>query len=334
MSTKDEVLELLKYSGSKYISGQEMASGLYVTRAAVWKAIKALQAEGHIIEAVTNKGYRLVTKGELLSESRIVTNVSEDMSFLCSPDFVKVYDEVESTNDLARQISLSGDENEHVIVASSQTKGRGRRGRDFFSPEGTGLYMSFLIYPKEDITEAIKYTCMMAESLCRAIEKVIEVEASIKWVNDIYYKDKKVAGILTEAITSVEDGSLSSVIIGVGINVFNPYEGFPENIKNKAGALLEQHRDDVMNRLCGAIITEFYRSYMKPLKYPFLEGYKKRSILIGNYIKIISNSTKNIKSGREYALVTGIDDQCHLLIRYDDGVEDSLFSGEVSVVKY
>ncbi|MBO4376939.1 MAG: biotin--[acetyl-CoA-carboxylase] ligase, partial [Lachnospiraceae bacterium] len=245
-----------------------------------------------------------------------------------------LYDEADSTNELAKKYGDANPGKEAIFIADYQSKGKGRRGRSFYSPKGTGMYMSFLTRPDVKLEEAMNFTCMIAESTCRAIEKVTGINPGIKWVNDIYYNEKKISGILTEASTSLEDGSLSYVVIGIGINLYEPYEGFPDDIKDKAGALIASRKDpNLKNKLYSAMITEFYKDYKLPDKYPYLKGYRDRSFLIGSYVKITPN-LQNEKLQARYAYVTGINDKCELLVKYDDGREEALFSGEVSVVKY
>ena len=175
---------------------------------------------------------------------------------------------------------------------------------------------------------------MMAEAVCRAIKDVTGKETCIKWVNDIFYDGKKIAGILTEGETSIEDGTLAYVVIGVGINLYMPYEGFPEDIKNTAGALLNTGFDAAKrNSLYAAIINRFYELYNAHDADVFVEDYKRRSFLIGKYVKIMQHSARS-RRGRDYAEVIGIDDECRLLVKYEDGTTEALMSGEVSVVRY
>lgn len=335
-STKSLVLNLLRKNGSCFTSGEDIAKELFVTRAAVWKAIKTLEKNGYNIEAVTNKGYRIIEENTLPDRDVISAKALSDAeveSFLKDVDLM-VYDRVDSTNDLIKTYAAEHPGKDAIIIADSQSKGKGRRGRSFYSPEGTGMYMSFLIHPGVSLDKAMNFTCMIAESTTRAIRKVTGLDVGIKWVNDIYYKGKKISGILTEAVTSLEDGSLTDVIIGIGINLYEPYEGFPEDIKDKAGALFAKRDDsNLKNNLYAAMIAEFYKDYRLPEKYPYLDGYRENSILIGSYVKISSNlDDERLPKG--YAKVTGIDDDCRLLVKYDDGREEALFSGEVSVVKY
>lgn len=347
MKTKDLVLNLLKENGNQYISGQEIADKLFLTRAGVWKAVKALKADGYSIEAVNNRGYCLVTDTEVLSSELIgkfiypdrVTKDSDISAYsdnkITKPDGMRIIalDSVDSTNNEARKYAMDGFDGDMLIVSDHQTSGRGRRGRAFHSPKGTGLYMSFLIHPQVEISKATLITCMAAVSVCRAIKEVAGLDVSIKWVNDIFYNDHKVCGILTEGFTSMEDGSLSYVIVGIGINIYPPRDGFPPEISKIAGALFksEAEASDIKNRLCAAVAKHFI-GILESDSNEYINEYKDRSNLTGHYVKIMQGDGKTTEKG--YALVKGIDDECHLIVQYDDGSEELLSTGEVSVVKY
>lgn len=328
MTTKEKVVKLLESRANEFISGQDIAEQLFITRAGIWKTIKSLQAEGYNIEAVTNKGYRLIKDEDSLTKGgvdRFLDEYGTEIKTL-------VFDEVDSTNTLVKELADNGENGDLVAIAGFQTAGRGRRGRSFFSPKGTGVYFSFLLHPFTDIAKATGLTCMAAVAVCEGVKKALNKETGIKWVNDIFYDEKKVCGILSEAFTSIEDGSLSYVVVGIGINVYEPAGGFPKEIKKIAGALLREGEKgkDVRNKLAAAVISEFMKLYNNP-ELPYISMYRDRSFLIGNYVMINSNNPDDKK---EYALVTGIDDDCHLLVKYDDGRTAALSNGEVSVVKY
>ena len=347
MTTKAKVLELLEKNTNIFISGQEIADKLFLTRASVWKAIKVLQKDGHDIEAITNKGYRLLKTTSGVDNNRIIQELvnitkrdkTEKDPFGYSPEKLDIltFEEVASTNDVAIEYGKTNyvnHDSDLVIVADTQTSGRGRRGRSFYSPSATGIYMSVLIYPQSTVEEAMLLTCMMADAVSKAIDDLLNIETKIKWVNDIYYNDKKVAGILTEGFTNLEDGSLEYVVIGVGINVYMPIEGFPEEIKNIAGSLLMLENDeDFKNQLCAHIIYNFFKQYYSADK-TFIDSYINKSMLAGKYVKILPYHNKKLSPGREYALVKGIDEKCRLVIEYDDGSIEKISNGEVSVVKY
>ena len=168
MSTKEEVLSILQSNASNYISGQELASRLYVTRASVWKAIKSLQADGYQIDAVTNKGYRLSPTFDPIN----IEDISQKINTSDRQIKVIYLDEVDSTNDHVRR--LEGESHEDILlIAGCQTKGRGRRGRDFFSPKNTGLYMSLLLHTNSDTNNIPHITATTASAVAKAIDHVI-----------------------------------------------------------------------------------------------------------------------------------------------------------------
>lgn len=326
MKTKEKVLDLLESKNMNFVSGQEIADTLFLTRAGVWKAVKALREDGYKIEAVNNRGYRLVLEKDLLLKGRIDELIKDTgLETL-------VLDEIDSTNDHARRLAMDG-ASDLVVISDYQTKGKGRRGRSFLSPKGTGLYMSFLLHPTMDISKATKITCMIAVAAAKAIEKVTGKDPKIKWVNDLYLNDRKISGILTEGFTSLEDGSLSHVIVGIGINMYMPPEGFPEEIKDKAGVLMPEGmtETDLRNRICAAVINEFMALYTKGEDADFLDDYRKRSNLIGGYVKVIPSGLEPLKG---YAKVLSIDDEFRLVVEHDNGKVEALSTGEVSVVKY
>lgn len=324
--TKEKVLALLKENANSYVSGQEIADTLFITRAGIWKAIKALREEGYSIDAINNRGYCLEADTESISESKIQALLKQTIN-------VVVFDSIGSTNDEARKIADKAVSDDYLVTANSQTSGRGRRGRSFYSPDNTGLYMSLLLHPNDNIAKATRITCMAAVSVCRAISEVTGIEPVIKWVNDIFVNDKKIAGILSEGYTSMEDGSLSYVIVGIGINIYPPKDGFPAEIKKTAGALLKKSDKDkeVKTALCASIVNHFYDIYTSDSE-NYIDEYKQRSYLTGHYVKIMQADGRSSDKG--YGLVLEIDDNCHLVVKYDDGSIESLSTGEVSVVKY
>lgn len=346
ITTKEKVLNLLMTNQNRYISGQEIANLIYVTRASVWKAIKALENDGYNIEAVTNRGYKLVSDKKTFEKDRIIElvntyskendNAVEELSKLLQN--IYVFDEVDSTNSLAKEYAEQHPGEDAVFIALSQKNGRGRRGRSFFSPNGTGIYLSFLLHPDMEISACTTLTCKTAVVICEAIKTVLNKDTKIKWVNDIYYDGKKVSGILTEASTSIEDGRLSYVVIGIGINVFRPEGGFPRELKDIAGALIEDKdiegdNNSVFENIVSIIISKIYEVMNQSMNDTFIMKYREESFLPGNYVKI-NYFTNDEKSGNDYALVMGIDDDYHLVVRFEDGRTESLSTGEVSVVKY
>lgn len=241
--------------------------------------------------------------------------------YLDSQIAVLVHDELASTNKTARELasSLSG---EALIVARRQSGGRGRMGRSFFSPEG-GLYMSLLLRPEMSAEESVRLTTAAAVAVCRAVDAATGERCEIKWVNDVYLRGRKVCGILTEA--QITGGKLAYAVVGIGVNLIPPEGGFPEDIKNRAGAVFDRIDGDADNRLAATIVNEFMRLYKDGTEH--LCEYRQRSFLIGREVDVM-----RIADGeRRPATVIAVDDECRLVVRYPDGSAEALGSGDVSV---
>lgn len=231
--TKERVLRALEAREGAHVSGAQLARELGVTRNSVWKAVNALRREGYHIDATTNRGYALSHEDDLLSASGIRCFLPAD-----APLLPTVRKSLDSTNAEALRRAVDGAPEGTVIVAEEQTAGRGRRGRSFFSPAGTGIYLSILVRPALAAERAHLLTCSAAVAVAEAIEACAGVDASIKWVNDVYCRGKKVAGILTEGSFDLEGGVLQHAVVGIGVNVRPPHAGFPAEIAERAGAVL------------------------------------------------------------------------------------------------
>ena len=214
MTTKESVFELIKSEDGKAISGENIAKSLSISRAAVWKAINALRKDGYSISAVTNKGYWM--NGDYISKSDIEAHLNDKNSFS-----ITVLKEVDSTNTYLKNAAEKGEKDGSVIIAETQTAGRGRIGRNFYSDKG-GLYMSILIRPDMPTERSLFITTGTAVAVSKAIEKTSGKSVGIKWVNDIFIGGKKVCGILTEGTSNFETGQLQYAVVGIGINVTEP----------------------------------------------------------------------------------------------------------------
>ncbi|NBH27282.1 biotin--[acetyl-CoA-carboxylase] ligase [Lachnospiraceae bacterium] len=335
MTVKDQVLLLLENQREVFFSGQDIAQQLSVTRASVWKAVKALQKEGYAIEAVNNKGYILKMAPDVLSGVYIEEHLKKAGIML----EVQVEKMVDSTNNVLKQYAAEGKRQDMVLLAEKQSAGRGRRGRSFYSPEGTGLYMSLLLHPKAGPEEGAMLTTLTAAAAAKAVEKISEEPVQIKWVNDVWMRGRKISGILTEGSSSLEDGKLEYVVVGIGINLYEPSGGFPEDIKDVAGAVFTSdiRKENLRNRLAVEFLVSFMDYYQAFPARNYLEEYRKRSFVIGKRVHIMPPSHGERRAAqasgenREYGLVLGIDDACHLKVRYDDGTIEFLSSGEISI---
>ena len=322
MITKEKLLELLEENREEYLSGEELAGTLAVSRAAVWKAVKSLQQEGYPIDAVTNRGYRLSRGGDRLS----APGIRKYLKDACRELPITVVEETQSTNTALRALAEAGAPEGTVYIAQSQTGGRGRMGRSFFSPAGTGLYLSLLLRPTTwEPARAAQLTAAAAAAMCEAIREVTGKEPGIKWVNDLLLDGKKVCGILTEASFSMESGVLEYAVLGLGVNVYPPEGGFPKELGEIAGAVLDTPGEDVRNRLAGEFLNRFLEGYAHPEDRSFLEIYRRRSVAVGREVTVLSGGHER----RAFAF--GVDDDCRLLVRYDNGTEQALSYGEIRI---
>lgn len=322
MTTKEKLLALLEDSKGTFFSGEEIARTLQVSRAAVWKAVNALREDGYTIDAATNKGYRLSPDSDILSPQgirRFLKPEYRDLDLTVLPT-------APSTNALVREKANQGRPEGCVIVACEQTDGRGRYGRQFFSPVDSGVYLSLLLRPTAySPQQATCLTAAAAAAMCQAIEAVTGQQPGIKWVNDILLRGKKVCGILTEAAVGLETGTLNYMVLGAGVNLYPPVKGFPEEIQPIAGSVLERSCPEAKNRLVGEFLNRFWDFYTHPECRTYLEDYRSRSLAIGQNVTVLS-------AGRAVsAYAYGIDDDFRLLVRYENGDTEALSYGEIRI---
>lgn len=318
---KTEVLKLLKEADG-YLSGQELCDRFSVSRTAVWKVINQLKEEGYEIEAVRNRGYRLVSLADVITEAELKSRMKSrwaGASLAC-------YQEVDSTNDQAKRLAEAGAPHGTLVVAETQTAGKGRRGRGWVSPEGTGVWMSLLMRPEIPPAHASMLTLVMALAVAEGIEAETGLETLIKWPNDIVISGKKVCGILTEM--SAELDCIHYVVTGMGINV--NMEEFPDELSGKATSLrIETGR--TLSR--SAVIA----SVMEKLE-PFYEEFATHGDLRNltePYLKRLANRDRQVTvlspGGSWEGTALGINEKGELLVRTGDGTVNSVVSGEVSV---
>lgn len=318
---KNEILALLKNSG-EYISGQQLCDKFQVSRTAVWKVMEQLKAEGYEIEAVRNRGYRLKSCPDVISEAEVLSVLRTEWAgrrTVC-------YKETDSTNNRARDAGEKHGVHGMLFVADRQSAGKGRRGRAWESPEGSSIYMSLLLRPDIQPAKAPMLTLVMGLSAAEGIKEATGVDAKIKWPNDIVADGKKICGILTEMVTEIE--YINYVVIGVGINVNQ--ESFPDGLKDKATSLrLASGRTFGRAGIIAAVLKAFEKNYGL-----FLET-GDLSELRAEYDGLLVNRGRDVRvlePGNEYeARAKGISDIGELVVTMPDGKERTVFSGEVSV---
>ena len=311
-STKQALLQALSAAEGSYISGQQLAQRLGVSRAAVHKAAAALSAQGYTLEAVSRRGYRLVGGDPFCVEA------AGDY-----PAPIHLYDRLESSNQTAKRLALSGAPHGTLVLTNQQSAGRGRMGRKFESPAGQGIYLSLLLRADIPAADAQTVTVSAAVAVCRAVKTLCGLELSIKWVNDLYYHGKKVCGILTEAGADLESGRLEWLVVGIGLNFTTPPEAFPAELRRLAGSLFPGGPAPVSRvALAAAIARELLT--LCPA-FDCLEEYRARCFVPGHWVTVCTDRETYA------ALALSIDDAGRLVVRRENGREEALQHGEVSI---
>lgn len=279
---KEEILRLLR-GADGYISGQELCNRFGVSRTAVWKAINQLKEAGYEIEAQQNKGYRLMAAPDLMTEAEIKSLLHTDWV----AKEVLYFDTIDSTNTKAQELAEKGYPSGTLVVADKQESGKGRRGRSWVSPSGTGIFMTLMIKPDINPNNASMLTLVAALAVARAITSVTGEEAMIKWPNDIVVNGKKVCGILTEM--NAQFDYINHIVVGIGINVHN--ESFPEEISQMASSLMIEAGGKRFHR--AQIIAETM-SYFEQYYDTFLKT-QDLSALVREYDKLLVNRNKSVR---------------------------------------
>lgn len=279
---KEEILRFLR-SADGYISGQELCNRFGVSRTAVWKAINQLKEAGYEIEAQQNKGYRLVAAPDLMTEAEIKSLMHTDWV----AKEVLYFDTIDSTNTKAQELAEKGYPSGTLVVADKQESGKGRRGRSWVSPSGTGIFMTLMIKPDINPNNASMLTLVAALAVAKAITSVTGEEALIKWPNDIVVNGKKVCGILTEM--NAQFDYINHIVVGIGINVHN--ESFPEEISQMASSLMIEAGGKRFHR--AQIIAETM-SYFEQYYDTFLKT-QDLSALVREYDELLVNRNKSVR---------------------------------------
>ena len=239
---------------------------------------------------------------------------------------IRVLDSVDSTNSFARNLAREGAPEGTVVIAKEQTKGRGRRGHSFHSPAGTGLYMSIVLRPSIALAQAHLLTCLAAVAVSRAADHVCGRDTTIKWINDVYLGDRKVAGILTEGSSHANGARFEYAIVGMGVNVADPPDGWPDDVSNRAGSLgMDPLKCDVRGVLAAGILDEFWRLYEKLPEDTFHAEYRDRCFVLGNPLSI------STEDGVLEGVAVDIDEEYRLVVALPEEGLHAFSSGEASV---
>lgn len=320
---KAEILKMLRESG-EYVSGQQICEKFGVSRTAVWKVISQLKEEGYEVEAVRNKGYRIVRTPDVITAEEMKSLFAEKTTWAGQNIFY--YKEIDSTNIQAKRLGEDGKPHGTLVLADRQSDGRGRRGKTWSSPPNENIYMTLLLRPGFEPAKAPMLTLVMAHSVAKALKKVTDLDVQIKWPNDIIVQGKKLVGILTEMSTEIE--FIHYVIIGVGINI-NLCE-FPEEIKSMATSLrMEMGKRIKRAPIIVEIMKQFEQDYEQFLKDGDLSSIQEEY----NYLLVNRNREIRVLGVQKpyKAIACGINRMGELLIQKEDGTKETIYAGEVSV---
>ncbi len=320
--TKDQVLLLLKQA-EDYISGETMSKEIGVSRAAIHTAVNKLRKEGYQIVSATNKGYRLENTVDKLTKGEIASFLTKERGgeIIC-------YESTDSTNNRLKELAQNGANAGTVAIANEQTAGKGRLGRTFQSDKNTGIYLSMLMKPQGELEHISEITAWVAVCVSKAIEKIVGIAPGIKWVNDVVLNGKKVCGILTELSVEGESGRIQHLIVGIGLNVHNKIEDFPEEIREKASSIDEQSGKYVNRaQLAAAVIEELDMMFAQwpKGKEVYLDYYRTHCVTTKKQVRLLRGKEERL------GYAEGVTENFHLQVRYEDGTREEVSSGEVSV---
>ena len=318
---KEQILRLLKQSNGQYISGQALSEMLSVSRTAIWKHINQLKDEGYIIESVTKSGYRLLSSPDLINPDELLSELKGKRI----GKEIRRHDSVPSTQKIAHEWAKEGAVEGSIVVAEQQTEGRGRLGRSWHSPFGTGIWCSLILRPNIALPEAPQLTLLAAVAITRAIKKLLDVDISIKWPNDLLSDGKKFCGILTEL--NAEADQIHYIVIGFGINVNVEIENFPEQLRDIATSLTIQTGEHISRvRLLAEILNEFELLYDLYLK----DGFRPIKLLWETYaLSIGQKITARTLQGDIVGVAKGIDDFGVLILEAEDGSIKKVYSADI-----
>ena len=325
---KNKIIHLLEDNRGNCLSGEKIAEMLGVSRTAIWKNIKVLKEEGFEIETVPGRGYTLTEDSNAISKEGISIDLDSAVT-------LKLFESLDSTNTTAIEMIGQGAKNKTLVVANTQLKGKGRLGRTFYSPKDTGIYMSMILKSQMSVDKSVLITSAAGVAATRGIKEATGIDTKIKWVNDIYINDKKIGGILTEAVTDFESGSINHIIVGIGINCSTDnFDEFDNQLSNKAGAITSQSGTDHVNRnkLIASIANNLIELYDEILQgdFSFMDEYREKSYLIGKDINIYRTPTIDMNN-IEPAFVLDINNHGGLVVQLEDGSVETITTGEVSI---
>jgi BirA family biotin operon repressor/biotin-[acetyl-CoA-carboxylase] ligase len=317
------ILKALKDKGQ--VSGEQLGKQLNISRTAVWKHIHELRKKGYQIESSPRSGYSFIGSSDLIVPEELTSDL--DTKFMGKR--IVYYEEVTSTQEMAEKLARNGAVEGTVAIAEQQTGGRGRKGRIWTSPPQGGIYMSFILRPNLRPAYVIQIPLIAGVALAKTIQKILPLHANIKWPNDIYIGNKKVAGILTEMNSELD--KVNYIILGIGINVNTQLDSLQEEVRSKTTSLVAEYGQSVSR---ASIIRQFFIEFERIYHRFLISGFstirhqwKMLTNTLGYRVKVYDDTTEI------FGTALDIDEEGFLLIKKDDGTIEKIISGDVSLVK-
>lgn len=323
---RNTVLGLLRGKQGEYVSGEDISRGLDVSRTAVWKHVQNLRQEGYVIDSNPRQGYRLISAPDQLWADEVIHGLRTKWL----GRNVVHFSSIGSTNKEAKRLAAQEAVEGTVVVAESQTGGRGRLCRSWFSPGKGGIWFSVILRPKIHPTEAAKFTFLGAVAVAKAIREITGLQVEIKWPNDIHFKGRKLVGILTEL--SAEMDAINYIVMGIGINVNMDIEEFPVELQDVASTLKRETGSDISRRLLlQAILEELEQRYEEIRREGFatvFSTWRTMNCTLGFQVSVVTADQQFT------GLAIDIDAEGALLVKKMDGLIERVLSGDVSIRRH
>lgn len=318
------LLDELLANQEVYLSGERLSQKLNISRTAVWKFIKELENEGYIIEGVRKLGYRLSHIPDIMTPSAILTELQTQRL----GQNIVYFDTVDSTQRIAHQLAREGKGHGTVVVADEQTGGKGRLGREWFSPSGTGIWISMIIRPELPLHAVPQLTLLSAVAITKGIRELTELDVKIKWPNDLLLHGKKICGILTEL--NAEADRVNYVIIGFGLNVNHSERDFPDDLRQIATSLaMEKGTQLERAKLIARILENWEKLYQHYCEH----GFELIKTLWETYaISIGKQIVARTLNGSFQGEAVGITHEGVLLLKDENGQVHKIYSADIDPV--
>jgi len=325
MTLRQAILNTLKENPGAWVSGEALSEKLNVSRTTVWKQIRHLLDEGYAIESAPKKGYRMTGAPDLLSPDEVQPELATEL--FGRQDYL-YFREIDSTNNYARNAAQQGAPEGTVVVAETQTAGRGRRGRTWFSPAAQGIYMSIILRPVMPLPQLARIPLMAAVALAETLRAIPGLDARIKWPNDILIHNRKIAGILSEAVADMD--GIDYVVVGFGLNIHNDLSEFPPDLRMPATSVqAEQNQPLSRVRLMQTLLYNLELRYKQLLAGDFnliLNKARDLSMVIGQDVRLETSA------GSVIGRAIDLNQDGYLVVAGPDGSIQTVMSGEIEVV--